>query len=251
MGVSNPTSLPVTSPVSNPVLSRGESPRTIFSSEALRFWGNLDNIVLGTPPDITTLTDLTSFGRDPTQPVEASRPELTDLNGKAYASLSGSRSWRVSAGVDFIDSGTKTLSIWFVGSPIFGGSRVLCDLGEGATTDTGMTLFKTAGDVLQARVLTSGGLVILDTGAYTTIPTDIFEVCLDGVNLKIFVNGVQQASVAETGTMANGCESLAIGRDITGTGSSGRVREFAMVAGDVAVTSLQRQRMVAYLQGNQ
>lgn len=251
MGVSNPTSLPVTSPVSNPVLARGESPRTIFSAAALRFWGNVDNVVFGTPPDITTLTDLTAFGRDPTQPIEAQRPELTDLGGKAYASLSGSRSWRISAGVDFIDSGTKTLSIWFVGSPIFGGARPLYDLGEGATTDTGMSFFKTAGDVLQARVLTTGGLRVLDTGAYTTIATDIFEVCLDGVNLKIYANGIELASVAETGTMANGCESLSIGRDIADVGSSGRVREFAMVAGDVAITSLQRQRMVAYLQGNQ
>ncbi|MEE8361766.1 MAG: hypothetical protein V3R71_06390 [Gemmatimonadales bacterium] len=251
MGVSNPTSLPVTSPVTNPVLARGENPRTIFSSADLRFWGNLDNRVDGTPPDITTLTDLTAFGRDPTQTSEGARPELEDLGGKNYASLSGGRFWATSAGTDYIAANTKALSIWFVGSPIFGPVRTFFDLGEGTTTDTGMSFFFVAGNVLQARVLTTGGLVVLDTGAYTTIPTDIFEVRLDGVNLKIYANGIELASVAETGTMANGCETLAIGRDIAGGGGSGRVREVAIVAGDVAPTVLQRQRMLAYLQENQ
>lgn len=250
MAVSNPTSLPVTVPVSNPVMSREENPRTIFSAADLRYWGNVDNIVLGTPPDIATLTDLTEFGRSPTQPVEVARPHLIDVGGKDYAQLTGGRFWRVTAGVDFIPSGTKALSMWFTGN-IFTTSRTFYELGVGTTPDTGMSFLSTASLTLQARVLTTGGLVVLETGVYTVIPTDIFEVSLDGVDVKIHVNGTELASVPETGTMANDCDAMSVGRDLSGSGSGGHLRELAIVAGDVASTSLERQRMLAYLQGNQ
>lgn len=247
--VSSPTSLPVTVPVSNPTRTRGNTPLTIFPAADLRFWGNTDNVVLGTPPDITTLTDLTEFGRDPTQGSASARPHQLTIGGKQYADIGGGQRWDVTAGVDFLATGTQTLSAWFAGRIDIDGERVAFDLSNLTTADTGMS-FRISSGVLEARVVTTTGVIILNTGAYTPGPLSVFEVCFNATDFRINVDGIELATVGETGTMANDCDTLTIGRDAAGAGSfNGAIRELAIVAGAVASTDLQRAQMLAYMTG--
>lgn len=204
--------------------------------DACPYWNNVRlGRVMGTPPDITTLTNLADpTNANVTAGSAAKSPHLVDISGTDFADFDG-----VDDALETISQtalwavGETDVAVWATGIIDVFATSVIVDLWNSIGGNTGLNLRVDASGI-RARVLTSSGLK--DFGvSFSDTGRHLFSAGYDGTDLKIYIDGAEVGSTPHTGTMSNACTGVTIGAETTGSNVfNGKTHEAALAVGPLS-----------------
>ena len=199
---------------------------TVLGSN-LAFGVDVDNRVMGTYPDITTLTD--AFGPDnasPTQGTSTVRPHLVYVRDRTNASFSGANYLQDTPTANIWAAGESEVNVWTVlkwDDP--SALDFAWDFSLGSTISTGINIRTLSATSIACSVFAGGTLGILTVTHANLNQLQMYRIHYDGSNISLYANGALIGSTAKTGTMTNACTRVTLGAQ----GSLGG----AIFAGDI------------------
>ena len=225
------------------------SPVTIHPSQCAWYINVEDGRVMGTPPDIETLTNLADpSNANITQAVAILKPHLIDVGGKDYAAVVDDTNnvyWdNLAVGTPLWSAGETHVKIGFVASfNDLTANRYLFDMGL-TNAQTGISILQLTSSRIRV-VIHAGGSTAFCNFVATSTDEHYWEGRYDGANITLWKDGVQVAIQAKTGTMSNDCDDISVGRHLNaGQYANSNLRTAALIIG--ATTAAQDAAQLAW-----
>ena len=238
-----------------PAVSTTETPLNILGTSCTH-WVNPDSRVMGTPPDISTLTNLAPNGANPTQAISTRRPHLTTLNGRNYSDhVGGGLQGLVGANASptLYPANATAVALWcIIRIANFNDQWATMEVGATAS-NTGMNIRVVSPDKLQLGVsLSTGTWLVQGTGF---VINTVYRILAkwDGTDATLWSDNVLKGTVTPTGgsVITAAATNLAYGAAISAVAPSsfwsGLMRGTAVmngvptVAQQLAMNTYQKQ----------
>jgi hypothetical protein len=147
-----------------------------------------------------------------------------------------------------MNTSALTVEAWISGDVWAGANRAILTHDAGSGAQRAFQVEVSSAGKLFLNVWNTGGTLYTATGATTLSLTTAYHVVAtyDGSTAKVYVNGIQDASVAATGTMRTSSALMWLGAENAGAGA--RVSNYNGILDEVAVygTALSAARILAH-----
>lgn len=193
-------------------------PLDIFDPSTIRWWSNADNRVEGTPPDVTTVTNLADPTRgNATQGTESARPHLLVVNGRNMIDHTpNERMSAESIAPPLLASGEVGAKVYWAGRMNTLANSSMITFGNGVS-NSGMRFFFSATQV--RATWNAGGTATSKNHAYTDTGLHSYATGLYNTEINIEIDGTDVGSPqAKSGTITNDWDTVTLSGNQPQTG---------------------------------